>query len=118
MNVINKFKNSNFFTKISVFLAMLLVFFLVLTGMYFGGRYLINAIHKNQVTSKGWIKRHVNLYKDDKVGAYLVDKPSYISIYGDYYQDVIDELISNLEKNDYSVDSPLFKYNFNGYYFS
>lgn len=111
MNVINKFKNSNFFTKISVFLAMLLVFFLVLTGMYFGGRYLINAIHKNQVTSKGWIKRHVNLYKDDKVGAYLVDKPSYVSIYGDYYQDVIDELISNLEKNDYSVDSPLFIYN-------
>lgn len=43
MNVINKFKNSNFFTKISLCLAILLVFLLVLTGMYFGGRYLLNA---------------------------------------------------------------------------
>lgn len=43
MNVINKFKNSNFFTKISLCLAILLVFLLVLTGMYFGGRYLVNA---------------------------------------------------------------------------
>ena len=43
MNLINKFKNSNFFTKISICLAMFLVFLLVLTGMYFGDRYLLNA---------------------------------------------------------------------------
>lgn len=43
MNVINKFKNGNFFTRISICLAMFLVFLLVLTGMYFGGRYLLNA---------------------------------------------------------------------------
>lgn len=58
MNVINKFKNGNFFTRISICLAMFLV--LVLTGMYFGGRYLLNA----SVQFHNFLEYDCELYKE------------------------------------------------------
>ncbi len=111
MRLFNKFKNSKLITRIIICIIMVFIFGFILTGIFLGGKYLINMIHKNQASSNDWLKRHVNIYKSDKVGSYLVDKPSYVSIYGDYYQDIIDELINDLDKSDYSIDSPLFIYN-------
>lgn len=83
---------------------------LILGGIGFGGYKYYEHYQDNRMNNENWLKNHISLEANSE-GVYEVKTDEDMSIFNLAYQNVIEDKITDLKENDYSLENPLIIYN-------